>query len=98
LRTCYVIPEARAVLDLIPPGELTPGYTISRINVPRQHRGHGYGTRLLSMAIADADSEHADLWLEVKPSDGLTREQLIAWYARHGFKEGSYGYLVRKAS
>ena len=96
MRTCYVIPEVRAIADLLAPGEMSSGWTISRINVPSAHRGKGYGTRLLSMIINDADREHANLWLEVQPSDGLTRKQLTSWYARHGFKDGPYGYLVRK--
>jgi ribosomal protein S18 acetylase RimI-like enzyme len=96
LRTCYVISEVRAIADLLPPGEVTPGWTISRINVPREHRGKGYGSQLLTQILADADKENAELWLEVSPSDGLSYSQLVTWYERYGFSESNYGYLVRR--
>jgi predicted GNAT family N-acyltransferase len=96
MRTCYIIPEVRAIADLIHPGELTPGWTIGRINVPTKHRGKGYGTKLLSLVLADADSESVELWLEVSASDGLSHAELVSWYRRHGFSEGAYGYMIRR--
>jgi GNAT superfamily N-acetyltransferase len=98
MKTCYVIGHARAIADLVRPGELTSGWTITRINVPREHRGLGYGSVLLEVIITDADSEGVDLWLEISPSDGLDYNELHAWYCRHGFRTHfSSGYMVRRA-
>jgi predicted GNAT family N-acyltransferase len=67
------------------------GYEINRINVPnrivngKNLRGQGHGHDLLVRCLADADASGSRLVLGVSPSDGLTREQLITWYGRHGF-------------
>lgn len=97
MRTCYVDPDTYSIADLIHPGELTDGWTISRINVPARNRGKGLGTMMLKHIIADADAEGVDLWLEVSPSDGLGRLELERWYIRHGFKfHRATGYMVRR--
>lgn len=95
MRTTYVDWDTRSIADLVKPGELTSGWTITRINVPKQHRGKGRGSQLLKQILRDADSEGVELWLEVSPSDGLSYDELFAWYVRHGFDETHYGYLVR---
>lgn len=96
MKTCYVIKEVWAIADLVSPGELMPHWTITRINVPVDHRGHGYGRQLLQMIIDDADQESITLALEPSPSDGLDYDQLVNWYARHDFVMGSLGYMIRK--
>lgn len=58
---------------------------ISRINVPREIRGNGYGSQLLKIIIEDADKESETLCLLPVASDGLDRTQLIEWYERYGF-------------
>lgn len=60
--------------------------SISRINVHRQYRGKGHGTRLLRAACEFADKNQYDLHLFVSASDGLDNNQLLAWYKRHGFR------------
>ena len=90
--------------DLIPSCK---GYMINRINVPMNvdasgtplYRGRGIGSELLRECIADADKEGVRLLLEINASNGLTREQLEAWYIRHGFKEHQQypGLYVRES-
>lgn len=73
-----------AVLDLV--DYYGEGLIITRINVPKKHRGKGYASVLLKECIADADETKTTLFLEIQSSDGLSYEQLEAWYRRHGFK------------
>jgi GNAT superfamily N-acetyltransferase len=96
METCYVDKEHNAIADLVRPGELTANWTITRINVPKAHRGRGYGSALLRRILADADAEQVILQLEISPSDGLTYSQLAAWYYRNGFKPQAHGYMRRK--
>ena len=59
---------------------------LTRIWVPPSVRGQGYGTKLLKLVLADAD--HTNTSLVINPlSDGtgLSNDQLVAWYSRHGF-------------
>jgi GNAT superfamily N-acetyltransferase len=85
MRNVFVDKDHRAIADLVQ-YDLVPGWAITRINVPAEHRGHGVGSKLLRQILDEADREGVDLYLEVSPSDGLDFEQLSAWYARHGFK------------
>jgi GNAT superfamily N-acetyltransferase len=98
VQTCYVDFDTRSIADLVSPGELTSGWTITRINVPSYGdvRGKGHGTALLKRILADADAEGVELWLEPSPSDGLDYDQLVAWYKRHGFEMTELGYMIRK--
>lgn len=84
------------VLDLVPyvvdAAENT--YLITRINVPNRkdangkpYRGNGHASELLRLCLKDADAEGATLLLEVSPSDGLSFDELVAWYVRYGFKQ-----------
>ena len=95
METCYVDYETRTIADLLPPHELTPGWCISRINVPAEHRGEGHGSKMLKRIIADADRENIALWLDVVPSGPLDFWQLTNWYKRYGFREHPTGYLIR---
>jgi ribosomal protein S18 acetylase RimI-like enzyme len=97
VKTCYVIPEVRAIADLVPPGELTNHWTITRINVPVRARGKGFGADLLEQITADADAEGESLALEALASGGLDHDQLVSWYLRAGFRRTSGGYFLRKA-
>lgn len=99
MKTCYVMrlgPIHGAIADLIKPGEITPSWTISRINVPEEYRGHGYGSELLRMILDDADLEQVALELEVEPSGPLNYHDLQAWYERYGFVRQSNGYMKRR--
>lgn len=60
-------------------------YIIHRINVPQNARGNGYGTELLKMILSDAEEEGVTLMLAPESSGGLSQNDLIAWYLRHGF-------------
>ena len=93
--TCYVDIATRSIVDLVAPGELTGDWTITRINVPKLHRGQGWGTSMLLRVLRDADEDQVALQLEVNPSDGLDDEALRAWYRRHGFRDMQSGYLRR---
>lgn len=97
MKTCYLDMAHRAIADLVEPNELTPNWTITRINVPAEFRGNGYGTALLKLILADADSEGATLQLEVLSSGPLNYDELVAWYVRHGFQQASSGHLERVA-
>jgi len=96
MRTCFVIPKVNAIADLVRPGELTPNWTITRINVPAKHRGQGYGSKLLRQILEEADAEGVTLQLEISPSDGLNYGQLWDWYKRHGFMRHESGYMRRR--
>jgi ribosomal protein S18 acetylase RimI-like enzyme len=97
MKTCYVDMDSRSIIDLVAPGELAPGWTITRINVPKSQRGKGLGSVLLDQVCQQADVDHVDLWLEVRPSDGLDHDQLTKWYRSRGFKMNrSTGYMVRR--
>jgi ribosomal protein S18 acetylase RimI-like enzyme len=95
MKTCYVDTDHRAIADLVSPGELTRHWTITRINVPEQFRGNGYGSALLDQIIADADAEREVLQLEISPSGGLSFRQLEDWYKRRGFFVTDHGYMKR---
>jgi GNAT superfamily N-acetyltransferase len=69
-------------------------YVITRINVMERYRGQGLGTEILEMIFADADAEGIDLLLEPVASGGLTQQQLIDWYTRHGFTYDAW-YMIR---
>lgn len=84
-------PVGLAVLDYTE--YYAPGaYYITRINVPISHRGKGYGTKLLEQFLKQADANGWTVWLEIQPSDGLTYDELEAWYLRHGFR----GFMIYK--
>ena len=95
MKDCYFDKETRAIADLVSHGDLAGNLIITRINVPKEHRGKGVARKLLAKILADADKDRIILHLEVSPSDGLNREQLIAWYSRHGFEDYGSGLMVR---
>lgn len=95
MRTCYVIPEQRVIADLVPPGELTRDWTITRINVPDNYRGLGLGSQMLKRILEDADSEGVAIQLEPSPSGPLSYSSLVDWYARYGFRFETTGYMRR---
>lgn len=95
MKSCYIDVEHRAIADLFevtpydvhdtmhtPPGKCM---LLTRINVPRMHRGNGVARRLMQQVLRDADAERVTIYLHISPSDGLDFEQLEAWYERCGF-------------
>jgi ribosomal protein S18 acetylase RimI-like enzyme len=80
-----------AIADIVP---YMRGYIITRINVPSQYRGQGYGRELLLQILEEADKHDLPLYLEVSPSGGLDYLDLVAWYTRHGFRQ-KMGIMVR---
>jgi GNAT superfamily N-acetyltransferase len=96
MKTCYLDKEHRAIADLVAPMEITPFWTITRINVPDIHRGKGLGSKLLKAILQDADQEQVTLALEVFSSGDLDYSDLVNWYGRYGFTVPRFGYLVRK--
>lgn len=97
MKTLYYLklsnPFGLAIIDLV--DYYDKGYIITRINVPKAHRGKGIARKLLQEVINDADEAKVDLFLEVNASDGLTRDELYKWYNRRGFK--GTGLLKRKS-
>lgn len=91
-----MIRELHVVADLLPPHELTPGWCISRINVPAEHRGKKHGSRMLATILRDADREGVTLWLEPVPSGPLDYQALVNWYKRYGFRFHQTGYMLRR--
>jgi ribosomal protein S18 acetylase RimI-like enzyme len=88
-------PDRLAVLDIGEYGK-EDNYVITRINVPKEHRGQGWGRALLQDAIKIADDSGYTLWLEINPYGEMTFQQLAAWYERNGFKKVSTGVYKRK--
>lgn len=82
--SCYYDGETNSIADLFYIKDADV-WCITRINVPKQFRGKGTGTRLLKQILDAADKEGAVLVLTVSSSDGLSNDQLDAWYQRHGF-------------
>lgn len=93
MRSCYVDPATRSIADLC--DYYDQGMLMTRINVPKAHRGQGHARALLARILADADAERVTLFLEISPSDGLNYRELEAWYLRHGFTP-YVGVFVRK--
>lgn len=86
MRHTYASPQHAALADLV---ELETGeWLLTRVAVPRPHRGTGVARELLRRVLADADAEGVTLRLSVVPygNGGLERRELAEWYARHGFR------------
>lgn len=97
MKTAYYDYPTRSIIDLIPPGEIYPGWLISRVSVLIPHRGQGIARRLMDEVLVDADSEQATLYLEVQPSrdhdSSLSSQQLVDFYSRCGFQASvKYGF------
>jgi ribosomal protein S18 acetylase RimI-like enzyme len=88
-----------AIADLSHGFDGTDSWYIHRINVPRQFRGQGYGSKLLKEITFDADNENVELRLDINPSDGLHLNQLRDWYERYEFTGSrSLGYIRKRRS
>jgi ribosomal protein S18 acetylase RimI-like enzyme len=97
MKTCYLNRETRTILDVQEGWRDDPeGYTITRINTPRQYRGEGHASALLRQVCEDADRERATIYLEVLPTGGLNAEKLRAWYGRHGFTRLGHPLVMRR--
>lgn len=80
----YIHRDSRSIADL---NTMEDGVVlISRINVPARQRGQGIATDILNEIIKDANDRGVTLILEPVPSGGLSYNQLVAWYERHGFE------------
>jgi GNAT superfamily N-acetyltransferase len=89
MRDAYAAnPTVRATLNVIELNKKLGWYMVSSIEVAPAHRGRGYASTMLRAVCEDADREGVLLTLAVAPQgfDGLTYEQLLAWYERYGFK------------
>lgn len=84
MKATYIDKETHAIADVYDDPQ-SDKFIITRINVPKQHRKQGHGTRLLQRILDDADKEGVKLALFCAPSGGLTFRQLVNWYKRHGF-------------
>lgn len=94
MRTCFIkqVSEIRiAILDLCE-FNVEDGFLITRINVPKKARHHGYASELLWECCKAADKENKTLYLTIMPSDGLTFTQLERFYMRYGFEHWNEMY------
>jgi GNAT superfamily N-acetyltransferase len=100
VRPCYLlqVPGAAkpAIADVTWFGEPFNCHVVTRINVPRELRGQGHGTRLLEEVLRDADEQGLRLMLAPEPSDGLDHEAVVAWYGRHGFEFTRSGAMMER--
>ena len=94
MKSCYVDYATHSIADVCT--VFQGGLTITRINVPKAHRGQGHARKLLAEILTDADREGVVLLLEISPSDGLSWSQLEAWYTRHGFRRVPLGIYRRE--
>ncbi|SRR6266567_122341 len=78
--------------DLGKPKRLGPNVAyFFKIEVPREQQGKGIASQLLQHVLADADKAGTTLLLDVDPYQaGMSREQLQAFYSRHGFVKYPY--------
>lgn len=107
MRNCFTLKlqegprgiERIAIADLTNMGEMVSGtMTITRINVPSEFRGRGYGSLLLKQVLTAADHDLVRLSLEIYPSGPLSHDDLEAWYKRHGFIQSKWlpGIYIRR--
>ncbi len=83
-----------AIADLMP---FRKGYLLTRINVPREFRGNGIGTKLLKLILEDADRTCSIIYVHPSASEPEWQELLVAWYMKFGFREDAQreGELLR---
>jgi predicted GNAT family N-acyltransferase len=98
VKELYMDRSTRTVADLIGPDDQGV-WMISRINVPREHRGQGHASNILREILRDADEEGAtlELWPYASGANmgGLKQKALEGWYARYGFVKQKKGNMVR---
>lgn len=77
------------LIELVEGTHILPGsWLVSRIFVPHSERGKGYGSRIIDLVCAEADSRGFVLVLSVEPDSdghGLGWDELADFYARRGF-------------
>lgn len=91
MKNFYADTATRSVVDLTEYGETgkrPTGLIITRINVPKEHRRQGIGTKLMKEICQEADDTGTILWLEVASYNdgGPNNDQLYDWYEKFGFK------------
>ena len=71
-------------------------YYFNRINVPKELRNKGIGTKLLKRLIKNIKNEKATLICDINPYGDLDFEKLKKWYMKHGFEENEDSQLILK--
>ena len=95
MKTLYYVgidKHKMASIDLV---EYLKGFVITRIFVPPEHQGQGYGSQVLKLVLDDADAEGIILYLTVNAYGALSAKQLRDWYRRHGFLR-THGVFIRR--
>lgn len=75
--------SAWAEVNKLPP---PIGWWVTDIYVPRDVRGTGVASRLMSRVLADADAAQATVNLVIVGGDGLSNDAIRAWCERMGFR------------
>jgi GNAT superfamily N-acetyltransferase len=93
----YTIPDVRGPwlsFYVTPQGH----WRISKVYVPADMRGQGYGRQLLAAVCLAADCAGVTLNLTVEPErGGLRKRELRAWYQRMGFvSQAGDDYMERQ--
>jgi len=98
----YIDGEHLGIADLVRMDKGFAGFNfdnawlLTRINIPKKHRGKGFASNLLKRILADADKEAAVIILQISPSDGLQYEELTRWYYRYNFRQHMSGFWFRR--
>ncbi len=74
------------------------GTTVSRIEVPIQHRGKGVAKELLTKVIKDADKNCEELTVQPSPDDETDESynKLVKFYSEFGFEPAEHFMMKRK--
>lgn len=77
-------------------GALSPNiFWFSRLHVKPAYRRKGIATALMTRLVEILDRDRICVMCEVNPYGDLSREQLIAFYKKFGFRQTSEGWLAR---
>ncbi|MFJ4093444.1 GNAT family N-acetyltransferase [Kitasatospora sp. NPDC089913] len=87
MKMAYVHHEGKAYAYLRYEPDVQSVAILAEVHVLGGYQGRGWGSELLRQITADADASGVVLMLSVEPGpEGLTRNELTAWYSRYGWE------------
>lgn len=89
MKNTYIINCSKFRIAIGDLHEFEDGFWITRLNVPLEFRGQGFGRQLINLILSDADKFGATLYLQVSSSGELDNTDISKWYSRNGFVESS---------